>query len=66
MYIITLYSFLFQNVTKYKLNDETFKILLMETEEENVDYNLQWSIKVYASPYKCGTRKCDLCLTVEI
>ena len=66
MYIITLYSFLFQNVTKYKLNDETFKILLMETEEENVDYNLQWSIKVYASPYKCGTRKCDLCLTIEI
>ena len=28
----------------------------------NTDYNSQWSIKVYASPYKFGTRKCDLCL----
>ena len=28
MYIITLRAFLFVNVTKYQLNDETFKIKL--------------------------------------
>ena len=28
IYIITLYAFLFENLKKYKLNDETFKILL--------------------------------------
>ena len=34
---------------------------LRKLKEENADYNLQRSIKAYASPYKCGTRKCDLC-----
>ena len=28
IYLITLYASLFENVTKYKLNDETFKIWL--------------------------------------
>ena len=28
--------------------------------KKNADHNLQWSIKVYASLYKCETRKCDL------
>ena len=34
--------------------------------EENADYNLQRSIEAYASPYKCKTRKCDLCLTEKL
>ena len=39
----------------------------METiKEENIEYNLQWSIKAYASPYKCVTRKCDMCLTEKM
>ena len=24
---------------------------------------LKWSIAAYASPYRCGTRRCDLCIT---
>ena len=27
------------------------------------DYHLKWSKKSYASRYKCGTRRCNLCLT---
>ena len=27
------------------------------------EFNLKWSITAYATPYRCGTRRCDLCLT---
>ena len=26
-------------------------------------YSLRWEIHKHCSPYKCGTRSCDLCLT---
>ena len=30
------------------------------------DYHLKWSVKSYASRYKCGTSRCDLCLTEKM
>ena len=48
------------------VNDTELSKYLRKLKEEKADYNLQWSIKAYASPYKCGTRKCDLCLTGKI
>ena len=48
---------------KKHVNDTELSIYLWKLKEENADYNLQWSIRAYASPYKCGTRKRDLCLT---
>ena len=27
------------------------------------EFNLKWNIAMYATPYRCGTRRCDLCLT---
>ena len=39
---------------------------LRKLKEENADYNLQWSIKAYTSLYKCGTRKCDFCLSEKM
>ena len=51
---------------KKRVNDTELSKYLWKLKEENADYNLQWSIKVYASPYKCGTRKCDLCLTEKM
>ena len=36
---------------------------LLKLKEENFGYNLQWSIKAHTSPYECGRRKYDLCLT---
>ena len=51
---------------KKRVNDTKLSKYLWKSKEENADYNLQWSIKVYASPYKCGTRKCDLYLTEKM
>ena len=41
---------------KKRVNDTELSKYLWKLKEENVDYNLQWSIKAYVSPYKCGTR----------
>ena len=51
---------------KKRVNDTELSKYLWKLKEENVDYNLQWSIKGCASPYKCGTRKCDLYLTEKM
>ena len=51
---------------KKRVNNTVLSKYLWKLKEENVDYNLQWSIKAYAFPYKCGTRKCGLCLTEKM
>ena len=51
---------------KKHVNDTELSIYLRKLKEENADYKLQWSIRAYASPYKCGTRKCDLFLTEKM
>ena len=51
---------------KKRVNDTELSKYLWTLKEENADYNLQWSIKAYASPCKCGTRKCDLRLTEKM
>ena len=44
---------------KKLVNDLELSKHLWKLTEENDDYNLQWSVLVYASLYKCETRKCD-------
>jgi len=34
--------------------------------ENHQTYSIAWSIAAHASPYKCGTRRCDLCLTEKL
>ena len=51
---------------KKQVNNTELSKYLWKLKEENVDCNLQWSIKAYASSYKCGTRKYDLCLTKKM
>ena len=51
---------------KRAVNDTKLSKYLWKMKEENVDYNLQWSIKMYASPYKCDARKYGLCLTEKM
>ena len=51
---------------KKRVNDTELSQYLWKLKKDNADYNLQWSIKAYASLYKCGTRKCDLCLTEKM
>ena len=36
---------------------------IWECKDKNEPYEIKWSIVSRTSPYKCGTRKCDLCLT---
>ena len=51
---------------KKRVNDTELSRYLWKLNKENADYNLQWSIKAYASLYKCGARKCDLCLAEKM
>ena len=51
---------------KKRVNDTELSKYLWKLKEGNADYNLQWSIKAYVSPYKCRTRKCDLCFTEKV
>ena len=51
---------------KKRLNDTELSKYLQKLIKENIDYNLQWNIKVYAYPYKCRTRTGDLRLTKKV
>ena len=51
---------------KKRVNNTELSKYLWKSKEENADDNLQWSIKLYESPCKCGARKFDLCLTEKI
>ena len=31
--------------------------------KDKIQYKIKWNNPTYASPYKCGSRRCDLCLT---
>ena len=48
------------------INDMELSEYLWTLKANGTDYHLKWSIKSYASRYKCGTRRCDLCLTEKI
>ena len=37
-----------------------------ELKNNNITYDLKWSIAYKAHPYTRGTRKCDLCLTEKL
>lgn len=47
---------------KYE-NDTELSKLLWTLKDQGTKYVLHWSIAAQASPYKCGTRRCDLCLS---
>ena len=34
--------------------------------DSNTKFNLKWHIKTKVMPYKCGSRKCDLCLAEKV
>ena len=34
--------------------------------EKGDNFEIKWDIVRHAIPYKCGTRKCDLCLTEKL
>ena len=34
-----------------------------ELQDRNTQWDVKWKIQAKSNPYKCGTRKCNLCLT---
>ena len=36
---------------------------IWQLKRNGTEFNLKWSIAAYATPYRCGTRRCDLYLT---
>ena len=37
-----------------------------DLKDEKVDFDVKWSVHAKAAPYKCGSRRCDLCLTEKV
>ena len=48
----------------YEYKTELSKCL-WQLNEVGTLFRLKWSIVTHASPYRCGTRRCDLHLTEE-
>ena len=48
------------------INDTELSKYLWTLKANGTDNHLKWSVKSYASRYKCGTRRCDLCLTEKM
>ena len=44
-------------------NETELSKLVWKMKENGTDYTITWSVAAKAFPYKCGTRRCDLCLT---
>ena len=40
--------------------------LIWKLKRRGVDYSINWAITKQAQPYKCGSRRCDLCLTEKV
>jgi hypothetical protein len=50
---------------KYE-NDTELSKHIWKLKDDNTDCAIKWSIETTASAYKCGTRKCDLCLSEKV
>ena len=48
------------------INDTELSKCLRTLTASDTSCHLKWSIKMYASSYKYGTRRCDLCLTKRL
>ena len=49
-----------------QINETELSKYLWTLKANETDYHLKWSIKSYVSGDKCGTRRCDLCLTEKM
>ena len=54
----------FRNISH--VNDMELSKYMRMLKANGTDDHLKWIIKPYASQYKCGTRRCDLCLTEKM
>ena len=47
-------------------NETELSKLIWRLKDENKDYTLSWSIAKRSSPYRLGSKRCDLCLTEKV
>ena len=50
---------------KYE-HDTTLSKFIWSLKDKGVPYSIEWGIAARAGTYKCGTRRCDLCLTEKM
>ena len=50
---------------KYE-NDTELSKIIWKLKDQNAEYTLHWSMEKNAGCYKCGTRRCDLCISVKV
>ena len=53
------------NNSKYR-NDTELSKLIWNLKEQSTPFEVSWEIESKAFPYKCGTRRCDLCLAEKV
>ena len=49
-----------------KKNSTSLAKYIWDLKDKNIPYEIKWTLHKQAFPYKCGTRKCDLCPPMSI
>ena len=62
------FKFRYNNHTKafchqHYNNDTELSKHIRDLKNAGIHYSINWSISTYASTYRCGARRCDLCIT---
>ena len=48
------------------VNETELSNYIWQLNDNRIDFHLKWEIAAFTSPYKCGTRRSDLCLTEKL
>ena len=48
------------------VNETELSKYIWQLNDNRIDFHLKWEIAAFTSPYKCGTRRCDLCLIEKL
>ena len=46
--------------------DSKLSEFVWKLRDKNIPHSVKWEIVIRAAPYKCGTKKCNLCLTEKV
>ena len=47
-------------------NDSELSTAVWKLKDDNIDFIIKWSIAKIASPYRCGSKRCDHCLSEKV
>ena len=56
-------------MSRYLRDAHTYILIcihMWKLQEKGLQPNIKWSIEAKSFPYRCGSRKCDLCLTEKL